>query len=88
MTNRVHRFAFELFDIEPWLQLGQAPVVDPIPGPTQLDVDQRGLGNRLSVTPSRNGLDVLALGLGNRLAVASSRNELDAQDTRNILDVE
>jgi hypothetical protein len=88
MTNRVHRFAFELFDTEPWFQLGQAPVLAPIPGPTQLDVDQRGLGNRLAVAATRNGLDVLALGFGNRLAVASSRNELTTQDTRNILDVE
>ena len=57
MTNRVHRFAFELFDVEPWLLLGQAPFTAPIPGPTQLDVASRGLGNVLSVKATRNALD-------------------------------
>ncbi|HEU02485.1 hypothetical protein LCGC14_0273710 [marine sediment metagenome] len=88
MTNRVFRFAFALFDTEPWLQLGQAPPPPVVPGPTQLDVNQRGLGNRLSVFPSRNALTVATALRGNRLSVFPSRNTLDAVDTRNILDTE
>lgn len=88
MSNRVFRFAFELFDTEPRLQLGQAPFPATLPGPNQLDVATRGLGNRMSVEPSRNGLAIAARNLGNRLSVFATRNALDAVDSRNILDVE
>ena len=88
--RRPRRWAFELLDDEPWLLISGAPSPPPVLGPTVLDVDEVTKGNRLSVTPTRNGLEVALAGKGNILdpAARTEGNTLDSVDTRNILDLE